>query len=87
MILSTFRITESPDQYRFHDTYILLIERALCDSKAGFWEGPGGSSEEQDKTPRDALEREVQEETGLQLSRVIHALPIQTWTRSREGKQ
>ncbi|GMG22269.1 unnamed protein product [Aspergillus oryzae] len=103
--LSTFRITESPDQYRFHDTaycirvsaliflwdlsepYILLIERALCDSKAGFWEGPGGSSEEQDKTPRDALEREVQEETGLQLSRVIHALPIQTWTRSREGKQ
>ncbi|KAE8334406.1 hypothetical protein BDV24DRAFT_156870 [Aspergillus arachidicola] len=103
--LSAFRITESPDQYRFDATAycirvsaliflwdlpeprILLIQRALCDSKPGFWEGPGGSQEKHDKTPRDALEREVREETGLQLSRVIHALPIQTWTRSREGKQ
>ncbi|OGM39392.1 AAA family ATPase [Aspergillus bombycis] len=57
---------------------ILLIQRALCDSKPGFWEVPAGSCEEQDKTPRDALEREVREETGLQLSRVIDALPIQT---------
>ncbi|KAE8130815.1 hypothetical protein BDV38DRAFT_43090 [Aspergillus pseudotamarii] len=66
---------------------ILLIQRALCDSKPGFWEVPAGSCEEQDKTPRDALEREVREETGLQLSRVIDALPIQTWTRSKEGEQ
>ncbi|KAE8307950.1 P-loop containing nucleoside triphosphate hydrolase protein [Aspergillus transmontanensis] len=48
--------------------------------KPEFWEVPAGSCEEQDKTPRDALEREVWEETGLQLSQVIHALPIQTWT-------
>ncbi|GMG12992.1 unnamed protein product [Aspergillus oryzae] len=66
---------------------ILLIQRALCDSEPGFWKVPAGSCEEQDKTPRDALEREVREETGLQLSRVIHALPIQTWTRSKEGEQ
>ncbi|KAB8256778.1 P-loop containing nucleoside triphosphate hydrolase protein [Aspergillus pseudonomiae] len=103
--LSAFRITESPHQFRFHDTAccirvsahiflwdlpepcILLIQRALCDSKPEFWEVPAGSCEEQDKTPRDALEREVREETGLQLSRVINALPIQTWTRSKEGQQ
>ncbi|KAE8334332.1 P-loop containing nucleoside triphosphate hydrolase protein [Aspergillus arachidicola] len=66
---------------------ILLIQRALCDSKPEFWEVPAGSCEEQDKTLRDALEREVREETGLQLSQVIYALPIQTWTRSKEGEQ
>ncbi|KAE8397986.1 hypothetical protein BDV37DRAFT_264442 [Aspergillus pseudonomiae] len=72
--LSAFRITESPHQLRLHDTaYCIRV--------------PTGSFEEQDKTPRDALEREVRKETGLQLSRVIHALPIQTWTRSKDGEQ
>ncbi|KAE8374937.1 P-loop containing nucleoside triphosphate hydrolase protein [Aspergillus bertholletiae] len=67
--------------------YILLIQRALCDTKPGYWEVPAGSGEEQDQTPRDALEREVREETGLRLSRVTHALPIQTWARDNEGRQ
>lgn len=43
----------------------------------GSWWGVEG----QDQSPRNALEREVQEETGLLLSRVTHALPVQTWRR------
>ncbi|KAE8130868.1 NUDIX hydrolase domain-like protein [Aspergillus pseudotamarii] len=63
---------------------ILLIQRALCDTKPGYWEVPAGSAEEQDQTPRDALEREVLEETGLRLSRITYTLRTQTWTRLKE---
>lgn len=62
---------------------ILLLERALCDTRPGYWEPPGGAAEDQDETPGDALKREVGEETGLQLSQVTHTLPTQTWTRSK----
>ncbi|KAI9923376.1 hypothetical protein MW887_009926 [Aspergillus wentii] len=69
----------------FLKPHILLLQRAPCDTNPGFWEVAGGRIEKQDEKPRSALEREVQEETGLQLSRVIHALPTLTWRRSREG--
>ncbi|KAE8421462.1 NUDIX hydrolase domain-like protein [Aspergillus pseudocaelatus] len=65
---------------------ILLIQRSLCDTKPGYWEVPAGSTERYDQTLQDALEREIREETGLQLCRVTHALTPKTWTRYKEGK-
>ncbi|KAB8213248.1 hypothetical protein BDV33DRAFT_197033 [Aspergillus novoparasiticus] len=44
---------------------------------------PGRAAENQDRTPEDALKREVWEEIGLQLSQVTHPLPPQAWTRSK----
>lgn len=65
---------------------LLLIQRALCDTKPEYWEVAGGGVDKQDQNPQNALEREVQEETGLQLSRVTHALPVQTWRRFKGGE-
>ncbi|THC88473.1 hypothetical protein EYZ11_012075 [Aspergillus tanneri] len=65
---------------------LLLLQRASCDTNPGYWEVAGGGVEKQDQKPRTALEREVREETGLQLSRVTHPLPIRIWTQLKEGK-
>ncbi|KAI9046102.1 NUDIX hydrolase [Aspergillus affinis] len=61
----------------------LLLQRALCDTQSGCWEVAGGGVEKQDQSPRNALTREVQEENGLLLSVVAHALPVQTWRKSK----
>lgn len=43
---------------------ILIIKRAKNDSHPGLWELPSGKREEFEKT-KDAVKREVKEETGL----------------------
>jgi 8-oxo-dGTP pyrophosphatase MutT (NUDIX family) len=45
----------------------------------GCWDIPGGHVD-RDETPLDALRREVQEETGWSLRRVIAELGESTWT-------
>ncbi|EPS32519.1 hypothetical protein PDE_07479 [Penicillium oxalicum 114-2] len=51
---------------------LLLIQRALTDSMPGCWEGPGGAAEpDEDQTLLDGVVREVAEETGLHVSRIV----------------
>ncbi|KAF9883539.1 hypothetical protein FE257_003372 [Aspergillus nanangensis] len=63
---------------------VLLLQRALCDSKPGLWEGPGGGVEG-DKTLLQAITRETHEETGLQVSRIIRPLSVMRWKRKKES--
>lgn len=57
---------------------ILITQRPLHISCAGFWEFPGGKVEE-DESPELALIREVQEEVGLQ---VLQYNFLNTWASS-----
>ncbi|KAF7589587.1 hypothetical protein BBP40_004047 [Aspergillus hancockii] len=66
---------------------VLLLQRALQDSKPGYWECPGGGVDGDDKTLKDALGREVFQETGLQLSRIVHFLPMHRWITIRNGER
>lgn len=51
---------------------ILLLQRALQDSKPVYWECPGGCVDGNGNILKDALGREVFEEIGLQLSQIVH---------------
>lgn len=65
---------------------ILLIQRALTDSMPGCWEGPGGASEPgEDSTLLDGVAREVLEETGLHVSRVVGLVSVDSWTHTRRN--
>ncbi|KAJ6105031.1 hypothetical protein N7486_003720 [Penicillium sp. IBT 16267x] len=62
----------------------LLLKRALTDSMPGCWEGPGGSHEaEEDGTLLDGVVREVLEETGLHVSRIVELVAADGWTHKR----
>ena len=65
---------------------VLLIQRAIHDSKPKFWEGPAGGMGVEDKTLQNGLRREVREETGLHLSKIAHSLPMQKWTSVKTGE-
>lgn len=65
---------------------VLLLQRALTDSMPGCWECPGGSYEPGiDGTLLDAVAREVLEETGLHVSRVVELVAVDTWTHTRRN--
>ena len=49
---------------------VLLVKRASKDNYAGVWEIPGGAVE-QGETLEQGLRREVSEETGLTVTRVV----------------
>lgn len=69
---------------------LLLLQRALTDSMPGCWEGPGGASEpEQDGTLLDGVAREVLEETGLHVSRIVELVAVDSWTHTsrKTGKK
>ncbi|KAJ5083328.1 hypothetical protein N7456_012755 [Penicillium angulare] len=67
---------------------ILLLQRALTDSMPGCWEGPGGASEpEEDKTLLDGVVREVLEESGLHVSRIVELVAIDSWAHKRRDGQ
>lgn len=62
---------------------LLLLQRALTDSMPGCWEGPGGASEpDMDKTLLDGVVREVLEETGLNVSRIVELVAVDGWTHA-----
>ncbi|KAJ5256758.1 hypothetical protein N7478_012862 [Penicillium angulare] len=67
---------------------ILLLQRALTDSMPGCWEGPGGASEpEEDRTLLDGVVREVLEESGLHVSRIVELVAIDSWVHKRRDGQ
>ncbi|GFF50641.1 hypothetical protein IFM61606_06192 [Aspergillus udagawae] len=58
---------------------VLLLQRSLTDDYGGCWEGPGGSCEHTDSTLLSALVREVFEESGLHVSRVLDLVAVEDW--------
>lgn len=65
---------------------ILLIQRALTDSMGGCWEGPGGATEpDLDQTLLDGVVREVLEETGLNVSRIVDLVAVDSWQHLRRN--
>ena len=65
--------------------YLLLIQRAEEDTFPYFWEIPGGSVEQTDPTILDAVAREVLEETGLRLTRLVEQIGEGLLMRSRRS--
>lgn len=65
---------------------VLLLQRALTDAMPGSWEGPGGACEpDTDKTILDGVAREVLEETGLHVSRVVELVGVDGWQHTRRN--
>lgn len=63
---------------------LLLLQRALTDSMGGCWEGPGGASEPGvDATLLDGVVREVLEESGLHVSRIVELVAVDSWVHPR----
>lgn len=66
--------------------HVLLLQRALTDSMPGCWEGPGGAAEpDEDCTLLDGAVREVAEETGLHVSRIVELVAVDVWTHTRRS--
>lgn len=58
----------------------ILLQHASKDSNPGYWDsGSGGRAEsaERDATLQETLKREVKRNTGLQLSEIVHPLPVE----------
>ncbi|KAJ5611357.1 hypothetical protein N7510_008076 [Penicillium lagena] len=66
--------------------HILLLQRALTDSMGGCWEGPGGAYEpDTDAILLDGVVREVLEESGLHVSRIVDLVAVDSWMRTRRS--
>ena len=78
--------SQAPSKESTTPPRILLIQRALCDSLPGCWEGPGGASEPaEDKTLLDGVAREVLEETGLHVSRIVELVAVDGWSHKKRS--
>lgn len=55
----------------FHENRLLLVQRAATDSYPGHWEMPGGSADPTDKSISESVARELFEETGLRMKRIL----------------
>lgn len=66
---------------------VLLLQRSLSDDYGGYWEGPGGSCEQTDATILSALAREVFEESGLHVSRVLDLVALEDWESGSTTKK
>ena len=65
---------------------VLLLQRALTDTMGGCWEGPGGAVEPDiDATILDSLAREVLEESGLHVSRILELVSADSWLHTRRN--
>ncbi|PYI05527.1 hypothetical protein BO78DRAFT_430457 [Aspergillus sclerotiicarbonarius CBS 121057] len=64
----------------------LLLLRSPTDSYPLHWENPGGSTDPSDPTLLAALAREVFEETGLPVTKVVDLVAVDEWTRVRRGR-
>ncbi|KAF7589605.1 hypothetical protein BBP40_004065 [Aspergillus hancockii] len=63
---------------------MLLLQRSAHDSHSGCWEPPGGKIDYNDKTLRDAAEREVKEKTGITGLKFLDTVPTKTWDTSKD---
>ncbi|KAF1344207.1 NUDIX hydrolase domain-like protein [Delphinella strobiligena] len=71
----------------FHKDRLLLVQRSAADSYPGYWEIPAGSIDPADKSIRDALAREIREETGLTLKTVVQqVVPAETFNTGWDRK-
>ncbi|KAJ6129271.1 hypothetical protein N7512_002051 [Penicillium capsulatum] len=68
-----------------HAPRVLLLQRALTDSMPGCWEGPGGAAEPDDRSLLSGVAREVLEETGLHVSRVLELVAVDAWQHTRRN--
>ncbi|KAM5342082.1 hypothetical protein ACJ41O_015113 [Fusarium nematophilum] len=67
---------------------ILLLKRAAHEAYyPGVFEIPGGKVDESDASIRDALAREVAEETGLAVSGILTSLEPFTYTTEKQAGQ
>ncbi|KAI5207997.1 hypothetical protein AUEXF2481DRAFT_7862 [Aureobasidium subglaciale EXF-2481] len=65
----------------FHKDRLLLVQRADTDSYPGHWELPGGSADPSDKSISESVARELFEETGLKMKRIlVEILPPTTFS-------
>lgn len=65
----------------FHEDRLLLVQRAESDSYPGHWELPGGSADPSDKSISESVARELFEETGLRMKRILtEILPPTTFS-------
>ncbi|KAB8228783.1 NUDIX hydrolase [Aspergillus alliaceus] len=64
---------------------VLLLQRAPTDSLPGYWEGPGGGCEESDESILAAVVREVVEESGFHVSRIVDLVGVEEWTKESNG--
>jgi 8-oxo-dGTP pyrophosphatase MutT (NUDIX family) len=65
----------------FHQDRLLLVQRAETDSYPGHWEMPGGSADPTDKSISESVARELFEETGLRMKRILtEILPPATFS-------
>lgn len=65
------------------DGKYLFLKRAEHMKSPGIWTFPGGSVEE-DETPREAMRREMKEETGLEPEVVDETEPFERTVRRRK---
>lgn len=64
----------------FYNNYLLLVQRAAHSSYPLHWELPGGGCEGSDASILEALKREVREDTGLLVEKVVgQILPAETF--------
>ncbi|KAL8932443.1 MAG: hypothetical protein Q9211_006309 [Gyalolechia sp. 1 TL-2023] len=71
------------------DCRLLLVKRSAAEvAFPNLWEIPGGSVDQEDPTILHSLAREVFEETGLRLTRVVRqAGQGIEWTENKNGKE
>ncbi|OJJ74398.1 hypothetical protein ASPBRDRAFT_193117 [Aspergillus brasiliensis CBS 101740] len=70
------------------DPHLLLLHRSPTDSYPLHWESPGGGADPSlDDTLVSALCREVVEETGLQVTKVVDLVAVDEWSKLLPGGQ
>ncbi|KAG9856773.1 hypothetical protein KCU98_g1280, partial [Aureobasidium melanogenum] len=71
----------------FHEDRLLLVQRAETDSYPGHWELPGGSADPTDKSISESVGRELFEETGLRMKRILSEILPPTTFSTGWGKR
>ncbi|KEQ62352.1 uncharacterized protein M437DRAFT_49141 [Aureobasidium melanogenum CBS 110374] len=71
----------------FHEDRLLLVQRAETDSYPGHWELPGGSADPADRSISESVGRELFEETGLRMKRILSEILPPTTFSTGWGKR
>ncbi|KAL5359879.1 NUDIX hydrolase domain-like protein [Aspergillus floccosus] len=65
---------------------VLLLQRAASDAFPGCWEGPGGLVESTDASIVAGVAREVLEESGLHVCRVVDLVAVDEWVQLKPDR-